>query len=198
MRKRTSLARNAKSMLRRWRWVAAATLVCGLLFGAGVFLIPIGVSARNEVPVESLQSPPDQLPILKQLSWRPFSSTDRFTEWAGENGALLHEEISMSGGPIRAYYHYKSSDPSREYANKFPGLTEKYPTPSGLDADNTTILCGNKGSSTTDKLEDCKIWGYLARYGQYVVYFEVDDLVLNADQFIEIAKSFDGAVSARI
>jgi hypothetical protein len=180
----------------KW-WKISAVFVFALL-GLGVLAVPVGRSARDDVPAKSLQSRPEEMSILEKLTWKPFFSTAGADEWAGENGALLHEEVSKHGGPLASYYRYKTTDPADRYTDEYPGLVEKYSMPSGFGADDATIACGNKGNSTTSLLEDCQIWAYWGRYGQYTVYLEVFDWVLDANQFVQIAKAFDDAISAKL
>ena len=69
---------------------------------------------------------------------------------------------------------------------------------SGIGADAARLFCGNTGKSAPGDFADCQIWGYWARYGQYVAYLEVTDLRLARTDFAALAQRFDAAMAAAL
>jgi hypothetical protein len=85
------------------------------------------------------------------------------------------------------------------YSHRYESrLVKTTPLPSGIGADSATLLCGHIGRSTPGTLDRCSIWGYWARYGQYVAYLEFTDAPLIQAQFTILAGRFDATITSRL
>jgi hypothetical protein len=133
------------------------------------------------------------------LGWGAVVADGGCWPWWRSSWSLLHEEASEhSGGSFGGRYYYASADPAGRYGKKYPGLVRPAELPSGIGADAAKLFCGNTGKSAPGDFGDCQIWGYWARYGQYVAYLEVTDLRLARTDFAALAQRFDAATAAAL
>jgi hypothetical protein len=184
----------------RKSWLKGLLLtLCTLTILSCAWIGVIQSSSLTERGAESLLLPNiSTLPALSNKQWteRPREgrgSIDR--EWTSGSEILLQEVWVMSS-PIRAKYHFHAASRAINYRREFrQDLVRSYSPPSGLKANDVSIFCGNIGKSTTDSVEDCQIWGYWARYGQYVFYLEIFDSHEQREQFMEASKQFDAFIS---
>jgi hypothetical protein len=129
----------------------------------------------------------------------PGPPTPSVSRRSGPSGSLLHEEVSEhGGGSLGGRYYFASAHPADRYGKKYPGLVRPADLPSDLGADAAKLFCGNVGKSAAGAFDDCQIWGYWARYGQYVAYLELTDMRLSRSDFAAMAKRFDAAVTAAL
>jgi hypothetical protein len=187
-------ARPAIVVVLLWVLVTAA--------GATYFVYPVLSSKRPPVSRDLLFLPPAGLPVLDTHAWRPFPDGSGQTvlglEWASEKGSLVHEEVHVLANPVSAYYFFLWDNPKRPYVRELGRLVQDTAVPKQNRADTAAVYCANKGRSTMSALGGCSIWGYWARYGQYVIYVESFDLIMDAGTFRRIVDAYDVAIDARL
>jgi hypothetical protein len=155
-----------------------------------------GDAAENEPTATPRRRPRPRPPTWRRPPGPPTPSVSRRS---GPSGSLLHEEVSEhGGGSLGGRYYFASADPADRYGKKYPGLVRPADLPSDLGADAAKRFCGNVGKSAAGAFDDCQIWGYRARYGQYVAYLELTDMRLSRSDIAAMAKRFDAAVTAAL
>jgi hypothetical protein len=58
----------------------------------------------------------------------------------------------------------------------------------GLHADRASILCGNIQRSNSSDYEQCGMWIYWARYGQYLFYVNTYQDAMSAAEFTDVVR----------
>jgi hypothetical protein len=181
----------------------AITVTVAVLTVAAVVVTASG--SRRDVALEKLFLEPAVLwaDPNQDARWKDFArrvgGKEAFREWSGPSGSLLHEEVfKRSGGSLGGRYYFSSADPTIKDAKDYPGLVQKLDLPGDIGADSAALFCGNIGKSAKGTLDDCQIWGYWARYGQYIVDLEVTGLQLTQRDFTTIAKRWDAATAAAL
>jgi hypothetical protein len=170
------------------------TLVASVV--VGISLMKIASTSRAEVATESLAAiDPDKLGSAFEREWsevlNQVSNGSYVHLWYSDRGESLMIEIWKRGNPVLAEWVFRSSNQKINYKSDFPGLVQNVALPKGLGADEAELFCGNVGRSRTAELEECQIWGYWARYGQYVVYLDIYATMMRATSFREAVLSFD-------
>jgi hypothetical protein len=186
--------------------LSAAVVVALLMFLAVGAIAKIMLSARSDVPAQSLMvQSPSALPGLDVADWTVQSDRVQrqdvgiVSQWqSAELGVRITLEASKSNHPLAAEWQYRSYHTFGNYEDDFgPDLVESV-SPPELSADSSRTFCGNRGDSATSELEDCQIWVLRARYGQYVVNLDVFGLRMPKDDFFEIVEALDDHMSAKL
>lgn len=175
------------------------------VFFAGVALAITMLVATCLLPASRIDVGPERLalidvssfPILEKYTWTRYSSAfdNNYTlQWRNENADLLLVEVWSRGSSLQAIWVYLTERTAPRYSRQYPDLVKMVDAPSN-SADLSQMFCGHIGKSPDDSLDDCRIWGYWAMYGQYVLYLETYGLRLSLDDFQEVAKAFDDHVT---
>ncbi|MGY3518349.1 hypothetical protein ACVMYR_18830 [Micromonospora sp. PTRAS2] len=172
-------------------WVAvllAALFIAVFLASA---FAKIESSERTSVSAESVAaSDPESVPGLSGKGWKVDYQVDGIdfagrhvgdrmpgelvVEWQSSGGLAFRQEIWVEKAPLSAYWHYRTANPRPRFGNGAERDLVVDVSPSvSLHADSREFFCGNRGNSRADVLEDCQVWGYWARYGQYLLYLEL-------------------------
>lgn len=170
--------------------VVALAVVCVL----SPPLIVNSLQSRPSVDGDRLASVDIELVnALPSHGWTPRDVSDerRFArEWEGEDGSLVLLEIWELPSVSKAIWVFYSETVKHRYSRSYPGLVKSVNS-SDLAAEQLDVFCGNIGRSDDDSLKDCTIWGYWARYGQYVIYLEVYGMKLARDDFLSLVGKLD-------
>jgi hypothetical protein len=142
--------------------------------------------------------------IIRGNEWRDHSMTGR-SETSGArvssvpSGSLLLEKVYKYSNPLAARYYAALDSPDRMWGRETtPKAVKAAPLPRGTGADSTTLFCESIGHSTPGTLDGCEIWGYWARYGQYLAYLEFIDAPLTQAEFATLAGRFDATITSRL
>jgi hypothetical protein len=162
----------------------------------------LAVSMRSpvpDVPTERLLiDAPPELPGVRNVIWTSvLESVDRegvgvVSEWSAATlGALVTHEVGHFSNWLAAEWQLRMHSPAGRYARLFGSDLVREVKPPQLSADSYRVFCGNIGKSLTDELEDCQIWVMRARYGRYVMNFELYNFRMTRDDFYEIVDYLD-------
>lgn len=185
-------------------------LLLVLVFAAMVAAIATGLSLLKVVSSSRDDVAPETLVAIELYHLGPhfengwsedtkhFNGEAYVRTWLSESSESLMVEVWKRGDPLRAEWVFHSYNEKIDYKSDFPGLVRDVAVPEGINADNADLFCGNIGKSRTDELEDCQIWGFWARYGQYVLYLDLYGEAMSADEFKKAAISFDRQIAAML
>lgn len=116
-------------------------------------------------------------------------------DWFADGGVSFHQEVWQVESPFRAWWKFRSEDPRPQFKRGAgSALVHDVDPPRGLHADSYNYFCGNIGHSTTDEFEDCQVWGYWARYGQYLIYLELAGVHESKSSMDQVVAYFDERV----
>jgi hypothetical protein len=95
-------------------------------------------------------------------------------DWYAPDSGTFRQEVWVERSPLRAFRDYHWASPKPGFRGEVGrDLARSVDLPDDVTADSADLFCGNIGRSKTDEFEDCQVWGYWARYGQYLVYLEL-------------------------
>lgn len=189
----------------RSRQVRVLLSVCGLAAlaaatVAGFSIMKIATSSRNDVGLETLAMiEVSDLGPRFERGWSEdtsgFNGEAYVRTWLSDRSESLMVAVWKQGDPLRAEWVFYSNNEKINYRSDFPGLVREVAVPEELNADNADLFCGNVGRSRTDEFEDCQIWGFWARYGQYVLYLDLYGGIMTANAFKDAVLSFDRQIA---
>ncbi|MFI2652642.1 hypothetical protein [Micromonospora fulviviridis] len=116
-------------------------------------------------------------------------------DWYADNGLSFHQEVWKLESPVRAWWKFRSEDPKPKFEREVgKGLVRDVESTHKLRADSHQYFCGNAGKSVEPEFEDCQLWGYWARYGQYLIYLELAGVREPKSSMDSIVQFFDDRI----
>lgn len=188
----------------RATWMAAVLIPVALVaLGAGAWRISRPVP---DVPLGSLliEAPPE-FPDTGDQRWTiELDKVERedvglVSEWwSTDVGAVVTHEVGQFLGTIVAQWRFRTGDTMGRYEKLFGPELVRQVDPPRLSADAARVFCGNIGESATEELEDCQIWNFRGRYGQYVTNFEIFAFRMKKGDFFRIVGEIDQKITATL
>jgi hypothetical protein len=194
-------------VVRRIGWavvIVAVVLVAVLVAGA---VTVVRAQSRPEVDTASLLLSGDASPRVtdpgRWVAERDFDITmgpgvahhQVARSWtSAEPGLGLSQEVLRYDGVPSAIWYDVVDDPAREYRSEWGGGEEVDAGGAARHSDAHTLFCG------TSDPEQCGIWVYWARYGQYAVslhYVQVSES-LSLEEFRGYVSTVDRVMADRL
>ncbi|GAA2218145.1 hypothetical protein GCM10010429_49800 [Micromonospora olivasterospora] len=196
------------AVARRWK-AAIGVLAVTAAVAIGVVVLGISSSARTVASPERIAvDSPDAVPGLggRQLKAKyqvdgiDFAGKrtgarlpgELIVDWYADGGLSFHQEVWALEDPLDAWWKFRSENPESRFAREGGGdlLVDVDPL-KALHADSYRYFCGNVGHSKRKDFEDCQVWGYWARYGQYLIYLELSGKREPKSSMDDIVQYFD-------
>lgn len=200
--------------VRRWR-LAMGLLAMASIMAIATFVWRIESSSRPTMAPERIAAEsPEVVPRLRERGLKTEYQVDGIDfagkhvgtrmpgelviDWRADGGLSFHQEVWQMKGPMRAWWRFRSENPrSRFERDGNSALVADVDPSNDLHADSYMFFCGNVGHSKTPELEDCQLWGYWARYGQYLVYLELAGDREPKSAMDEIVEFFDARIAGQ-
>ena len=195
---------------RRW---AAAAIVAAVFAIMVLFLVQVQSSALPTVDSARIAvDSPDDVPQLRDTGLSVEYEVDGIkfagktlgtrqpgefvVDWYADGGLAFRQEVWSLDEPIQAWWRYRTENPKPAFVRQFDQLVVDVEPSDSLSADSFSYFCANVGRSKSERLEGCLIWGFWARYGQYLLYVELRGAAYPKSSMDSIVIHFDSRMSA--
>ena len=205
-------AQNSPLITIRRRWAAVA-IVAAVFAIVVLFLVQVQSSALPMVASARIAvDSPDDVPQLRGTGLSVAYEVDGIkfagktlgtrqpgefvVDWYADGGLAVRQEIWSLDEPVQAWWRYRTENPKPAFERQFNKLVVDVEPSNSLSADSFSYFCANVGRSRSERLEDCLIWGFWARYGQYLLYVELRGTAHPKSSMDSVVAYFDSRMSA--